>query len=88
MPELAQHIAALALGFDGVELPVRPSYPVTPDNVDTELLEAVRILADHGLKIASIAGPTDEKTLAACARRSNPSYTNSRWYASGRNLHG
>jgi sugar phosphate isomerase/epimerase len=70
LPELASHIAAL--GFDGVELPVRPGYPVTPDNVDTELLEAVRILADHGLKIASIAGTTEEKTLAACAAAQIP----------------
>ena len=64
LPELALHIAGL--GFDGVELPVRPGYPVTPDNVETGLPEAVRILGDHGLKIASIAGPTDERTFAAC----------------------
>ncbi|MCW3050885.1 MAG: sugar phosphate isomerase [Chthonomonadales bacterium] len=65
LPELAAHIARL--GFDGVELPVRPGYPVTPDSVDVELVRAVRILGDQGLKIASIAGPTDEKTLSACA---------------------
>ena len=70
LPELAVHIAKL--GFDGVELPVRPGYPVTPDNVDVELFRAVRILGDHGLKIASIAGPTDEKTLAACAEAQIP----------------
>lgn len=61
---MARHISAL--GFDGVELPVRPGYPVTPENVETALPEAVRILGEHGLKIASIAGPTDERTLAAC----------------------
>jgi len=65
LPELAQHVSAL--GFDGIELPVRPGYPVTPDNVDVELVRAVHIMGEHGLKIASIAGPTDEKTLAACA---------------------
>lgn len=70
LPELARHISDM--GFDGVELPVRPGYPVTPDNVDTQLLEAVRILADYGLKIASIAGPTDEKTIAACAAAQIP----------------
>lgn len=63
--DLAQHVARL--GFDGVELPVRPGYPVTPDNAGTELRTAVRILGDSGLKIASIAGPTDEPTMAACA---------------------
>jgi sugar phosphate isomerase/epimerase len=65
LPQLASHVAAL--GFDGVELPVRPGYPVTPDNVETMLPEAARILGEHGLKIASIAGPTDGRTLAACA---------------------
>lgn len=65
LPELGQHISRL--GFDGVEMPVRPGYPVTPENVGTELKRAVKILADYGLQIASIAGPTDETTLAACA---------------------
>ncbi len=65
LPELAKHVSSL--GFDGVELPIRPGYPVTPDNVEVALIEAVRILADHGLKITSVAAPTDEKTVAACA---------------------
>ncbi|MDR3689366.1 MAG: sugar phosphate isomerase/epimerase [Fimbriimonas sp.] len=64
LPELARHVAGL--GFDGVELPVRPGYPVTPENIEKALPEAVRILGDHGLKVASIAGPTDERTFAAC----------------------
>jgi sugar phosphate isomerase/epimerase len=63
--ELGAKIAAL--GFDAIELPVRPGYPVHPDNVAAELPRAVQQLAAHGLKIASIAGPTDEKTIAACA---------------------
>jgi sugar phosphate isomerase/epimerase len=68
-PELA--VAGLArlvkeLGFDGVELPVRPGYQVTPDTVGRGLAEASRILSDHGLKIGSIAGPIDEPTIAAC----------------------
>jgi sugar phosphate isomerase/epimerase len=70
LPELAFHVARL--GFDGVELPVRPGYPVTPDNVAAELPNAVRILGDAGLKIASIAGPTDEATMAACAASGVP----------------
>jgi sugar phosphate isomerase/epimerase len=70
LPELASHVAAL--GFDGVEFPVRPGYPVTPDNIATELPNAVRILGDAGLKIGSIAGPTDEKTMAACAASGVP----------------
>lgn len=70
LPELAQHIAALR--FDGVEMPVRPGYPVHPDNVTEELPRAAKLFADYGLKIASIAGPTDEKTIAACAAAEIP----------------
>ncbi len=55
------------LGFDAVELPVRPGFQVEPARVATGLPEAARILRDHGVRIASIAGPTDEATLAACA---------------------
>jgi sugar phosphate isomerase/epimerase len=70
LPELGRHISRL--GFDGIELPVRPGYPVTPENVTAELPRAVKLLADYGLKIASIAGPTDEKAMAACAEASVP----------------
>ncbi len=70
LSELVLHVARL--GFDGVELPVRPGYPVTPNNVAVELPNAVRILGDAGLKIASIAGPTDEPTMAACAASGVP----------------
>jgi sugar phosphate isomerase/epimerase len=70
IPELGRHVAGL--GFDGIELPVRPGYPVHPENVAAELPRAARLLADYGLKIASIAGPTDEKTIAACAEAGVP----------------
>jgi sugar phosphate isomerase/epimerase len=65
IPALGKHIAGI--GFDAIELPVRPGYPVDPDNMTTELPRAVWTLADFDLKIASIAGPTDEKSIAACA---------------------
>jgi sugar phosphate isomerase/epimerase len=70
LPELAAHMKKL--GFDSIELPVRPGYQVTPENVGTGLREAARILADHGLTIASVAGPTDESTFAACAEMCIP----------------
>jgi sugar phosphate isomerase/epimerase len=70
LPKLGAHISGL--GFNGVELPVRPGYPVTPENMESELANAVKILGDYGLKIASIAGPTDEKTIAACAEAGVP----------------
>lgn len=60
------------IGFDGVELPVRPGFAVTPENVEKDLPEAVRILGEHGLVIASVAGPTDEPTIAACAATGVP----------------
>lgn len=72
LPELARHVAEL--GFDGVELPVRPGYPVTPDNIAAELPRAVQTFANHGLKVASIAGPTaircQEGAILCCDDRS------------------
>jgi len=50
-------------GFDGIELPVRPGYQVLPENVRRDLPRAVKQLAREGLKIFSIAGPTDEATI-------------------------
>jgi len=70
LPELGRFVAGL--GFDGVELPVRPGFQVEPAAVARGLPEAVRVLADHGVRIASIAGPTDEKTIAACAAAGVP----------------
>lgn len=62
---LGQKMAAL--GADGIELPVRPGYPVEPDNVSAELPKAARLLKDEfGLSIDTIAGPTDHATIAAC----------------------
>jgi len=67
LPELAGLVKGW--GFDGVELPVRPGYQVTPENVRRALPEAVRILGEHGLKVFSVAGPTDETTISACAEQ-------------------
>ncbi len=66
VPLVELAVLVRSMGFDGVELPVRPGYPVHPDNVTEALPEAVHIFADHGLRIASIAGPTDERTIEAC----------------------
>lgn len=70
IPTLARHVSDL--GFDGIELPVRPGYPVHPGNVEEALRDAARIMNEHGLRIASIAGPTDERTIAACAAAGVP----------------
>jgi sugar phosphate isomerase/epimerase len=62
--ELARFIKDL--GLDGVELPVRPKYPVNPGNITAELPKAAELFREYGLVIGSIAGDTDEKTIAAC----------------------
>jgi len=70
VPELGKFVSDL--GFDGIELPVRPGFQVEPENVAKGLPRAARQLADFGLKICSVAGPTDEATIAACAEAGVP----------------
>jgi sugar phosphate isomerase/epimerase len=70
LAELAEFVKKL--GFDGVELPVRPGYQVVPEKVGAGLPEAARIFEDHGVKIGSVAGPADEPTIAACAEAGVP----------------
>ena len=54
------------LGFDGIELPVRPGFPVNPDNVAVELPKAVKTLAQANVEVFSVAGTANEATIAAC----------------------
>ena len=70
MAELASLVSEL--GFSAVEFPVRPGYQVEPESVGRGLPELARVLADHGVSIASVAGPTDEATIAACAEAGVP----------------
>jgi len=65
VPELAAHVRAL--GFDGVEFPVRPGYPVEPENVERDLPAAVQAFAREGLRVFSVAGNMDLPTIRACA---------------------
>jgi len=60
-----------ALGFAGIELPVRPGFQVEPETV-RELPRAARTLEACGVHIYSIAAPTDEATLGACAEAGIP----------------
>ena len=46
-------------GLDGADLAVRPGYPVTPDNVATELPKAAKAFQDAGLTIGLVTGPTN-----------------------------
>ncbi|MHC4983192.1 MAG: sugar phosphate isomerase/epimerase family protein [Planctomycetota bacterium] len=72
--ELAEFVREL--GFDGVELPVRPGYQVEPENVSRQLPQAVRIFADRGLKIGTVApamgASPSEALIAACAEARVP----------------
>jgi sugar phosphate isomerase/epimerase len=77
LPDLARFVRDL--GFDGIELPVRPGYQVLPENVGRDLPAAAKLLADHGLQISSVAppggspdGPLDESFIAACAEAAVP----------------
>ena len=70
VPKLGAHVRAL--GFDGVEFPVRPEYPVEPGNVTKGLPEAAKQLAEFDLGIFSVAGPMDEPTIAACGEAGVP----------------
>lgn len=65
LPELGRFVRQL--GFDGIELPVRPGYQVEPERVAEDLPKAARLLGDAGVKIGSVAGPADEPTISACA---------------------
>ena len=60
------------LGFDGVELPVRPGFQVVPESIKTGLPEAAKILADEGVKIGSVAGTADRATVEACGEAGVP----------------
>ncbi len=61
---LANRIAAL--GFDGIELPIREGFQVEPGNIDSKLAETAQAFEREGLKIFSVAGDLDEKTVRSC----------------------
>jgi sugar phosphate isomerase/epimerase len=70
IPELGEFVHRL--GFDGIELPVRPGFQVEPENVGRDLPKAAEQLATFDVKIMSVAGPTDAATIAACAEAKVP----------------
>ncbi|MBN2311829.1 MAG: sugar phosphate isomerase/epimerase [Candidatus Hydrogenedentes bacterium] len=68
--ELGEHVRSL--GFTGIELPVRPGFQVEPEHVGRDLPKAAKELAKSGVSICSIAGPSDEATIVACAEAGVP----------------
>jgi sugar phosphate isomerase/epimerase len=63
---------ARGMGFDGIELPVRPGYQVEPERVARDLPVAAKQLAGLGVQIFSVAGPTDEAMIRACGEAGVP----------------
>ena len=64
--ELASKVRSL--GFDGIELPVRPGFQVAPDSVSEVLPEAVKTFADQGLRVVSVAADPTPPVIEACAQ--------------------
>jgi len=68
LPDLARHIQAL--GFDLVELPVRPGFQVEPDGIERDLPQAVKLLGERGIRVLNVTADmplTDERLYSACA---------------------
>jgi sugar phosphate isomerase/epimerase len=68
LPELAAHVRKL--GFEWIELPVRPGFACQPASIETDLPKAVEILGDQGVRILNVtvdAPLNDERMYAACA---------------------
>jgi sugar phosphate isomerase/epimerase len=70
IPELGEHVRAM--GYTGIELPVRPGYQVEPETIGKLLPTAAKQLAAAGVSICSVAGNTDEATIVACAEAGVP----------------
>jgi sugar phosphate isomerase/epimerase len=47
------------VGLDGIDLAVRPGYPVHPDNAATALPGAAKQFRDEGLVVGLVSAPTD-----------------------------
>ncbi len=66
--QLAEHIQAL--GFDMIELPVRPGFQVEPETIERDLPAAVKLLGDHGIRVLNVTAALpfdDERLYSACA---------------------
>lgn len=68
LQELGAHVRGL--GFEWIELPVRPGFPCQPETITTDLPRAVEILGAQGVRILNVTVDTrldDERMYAACA---------------------
>lgn len=68
LPQLAQHVRAL--GFNLIELPIRPGFQVEPQNIERDLPAAVELLAEEGVRVLNVTAALaldDERLYSACA---------------------
>jgi sugar phosphate isomerase/epimerase len=80
------------LGFDGLDVTIRPGYAVNPENVARELPRAVKLWAEMGLKVELAttagdfldpAGPTVAPIYAACGEVGVPAIKLGYWTWNG-----
>lgn len=65
--EVGEHVRKL--GFQWIELPVRPGFACTPEKIEHDLPKAVRILAELGVNVLNVTVSLpldDERLYAAC----------------------
>src|SRR5687767_9534575 len=68
LQELALHVRKL--GFQLIELPVRPGFACEPERIEEDLPKAVNLLAEQGVQVVNVTvalPPDDERIYAACA---------------------
>ena len=70
LPELGQMVHQL--GFDAIELPVRDGFQVEPGDIAQALPQAQHILADCGVRIASVATAPTPEAIVTCGRLGVP----------------
>ena len=66
IPDLARHVRSL--GFEWIELPVRPGFACEPDTIEKSLPEAVRVLAEEGVRVLNVTvdlALSDERLYAS-----------------------
>jgi sugar phosphate isomerase/epimerase len=65
--EVGRHVRKL--GFDLIELPVRPGFACQPESIERDLPQAVSTLADLGVRVlnVTVALPIDDERLYAAA---------------------
>lgn len=69
-PELGSFVKGV--GFDGIELPIRDGFQVEPDTAHLTLPVYAAQLAEHGVRIFSVAASPDEPIFAACQEAGVP----------------